>query len=197
MARSGLTHGTRSLPQQAAPIQTAFADRVGGVSSFGLNGTIAHAVVSGSADTLVDPSCTEALERMYHRLAFPWCGRLHVPSMYPHAKAATAERRIKQRLQLELIKGGTAREGGDLLDLDITIIGSGVSGITTASLFAGAGAKVSILEKSSAVGGVWSSQANPFSRVQSSEPAYRLAARRARVLPCHIYMAARRQNSQC
>ena len=42
-----------------------------------------------------------------------------------------------------------------------------------------AGARVVVLERSSQVGGVWRQHANPFSRVNSSEPSYRVPVRRA------------------
>ena len=42
-----------------------------------------------------------------------------------------------------------------------------------------AGARVVVLERSAQVGGVWRQHANPFSRVNSSEPSYRVPVRRA------------------
>ena len=58
---------------------------------------------------------------------------------------------------------------------DVVIIGAGLTGLIFASHLKEAGADLSVLEKANTVGGVWRWYGNPHSRVNSTEPAYRMA----------------------
>ena len=61
--------------------------------------------------------------------------------------------------------------------LQFAITGAGVSGLLLARRILCEGYQCGVLEKSSNVGGVWHSQANKSSRVNTSEAAYRLVER--------------------
>ena len=71
------------------------------------------------------------------------------------AGAVTSELRPPQRCQM-------------------TVIGLGLTGLAVGGSFSQAGVPCALLEKTSAIGGVWRWYGNPFSRVNSTEPGYRL-----------------------
>ena len=58
-------------------------------------------------------------------------------------------------------------------DTDVLVIGAGITGLYASHQFWKSGRRIILLEKSSKIGGVWTSQANVWSRVNTSEPAYR------------------------
>jgi hypothetical protein len=58
--------------------------------------------------------------------------------------------------------------------VDVAIVGAGITGLYAANRLKEAGLSFCVLEKSDAVGGIWSRFANRTSRVNSSEGAYRL-----------------------
>jgi hypothetical protein len=62
--------------------------------------------------------------------------------------------------------------------VDVVVVGAGLAGISIASRFVEAEVDVALLERSMRAGGVWREHANPFSRVNSTEPGYRLRVRR-------------------
>ncbi len=64
--------------------------------------------------------------------------------------------------------------------IDVVIIGAGITGLYAANRLLEAGISFCILEKSGAVGGIWSQYANRTSRVNSSECAYRLLEKKTR-----------------
>eukprot|EP00966_Prymnesium_polylepis_P189550 4392259-Prymnesium_polylepis.1 len=69
--------------------------------------------------------------------------------------------------------GGSQPHRGDPFRMppsDLVVVGCAITGLTSASLFSKEKADVIMIEKSSRVGGVWSHYANPYSRVQTSEP---------------------------
>lgn len=58
---------------------------------------------------------------------------------------------------------------------EVVVVGAGMAGLGIASEMSGdCAGSLAILEKSKSAGGVWCSQANSYSRVNSSEPSYRL-----------------------
>lgn len=68
------------------------------------------------------------------------------------------------------------------------VVGAGLTGLTVAAALKEAGhEKLVILEKSSSVGGVWRFYGNPHSRVNSTEPAYRMRVRRTQPNTDHSY----------
>ena len=88
-----MDEGSPSLPVQCEAVVTSAVDVVGGVSSFGLNGTIAHAVVSLRSDDrysvmaaqAVVESCGEVIQSSliagldvpFHRRRFLWSKPSH------------------------------------------------------------------------------------------------------------------------
>ncbi|MCG6908030.1 MAG: FAD-dependent oxidoreductase [Desulfobacteraceae bacterium] len=64
--------------------------------------------------------------------------------------------------------------------VDVAIVGAGITGLYAADRLRKAGLSVCILEKSDAVGGIWTRYANHTSRVNSSECAYRLLEKKTR-----------------
>eukprot|EP00966_Prymnesium_polylepis_P278807 6440746-Prymnesium_polylepis.1 len=63
---------------------------------------------------------------------------------------------------------------------ELVLVGCGVRSLVFANRFVKEhGSSLAILEKSSYIGGIWYEYANPFSRVQNSEPSYRLPVRRS------------------
>ena len=64
--------------------------------------------------------------------------------------------------------------------VDVAIVGAGITGLYASNRLREAGLSVCILEKSDAVGGIWNCYANHTSRVNSSECAYRLLEKKAR-----------------
>jgi hypothetical protein len=66
-------------------------------------------------------------------------------------------------------------EGPPPAEVEAIIVGAGIGGIQTASELHSVGVTdIALLERSSSLGGVWRWHANPYSRVNTSEPAYRL-----------------------
>ena len=58
--------------------------------------------------------------------------------------------------------------------IDCLVIGAGIAGMLTAKKLSDSGFKVLVFEKEDYIGGIWYTQANTTSRVNSSEGAYRL-----------------------
>ena len=67
------------------------------------------------------------------------------------------------------------------------MVGAGLTGLTVGSTFVREGVLCSLLEKSSAFGGVWRWHGNPFSRVNTTEPGYRLRVKRPEPNTNHSY----------
>jgi NAD(P)-dependent dehydrogenase (short-subunit alcohol dehydrogenase family) len=70
---------------------------------------------------------------------------------------------------------------------EAAIVGFGFAGMTAASAFAQSGVALVVIEKGSSMGGVWRWQGNPYSRVNSSEPGYRLIMRRRAINTNHSF----------
>ena len=62
---------------------------------------------------------------------------------------------------------------------DILVVGCGLAGLIVSCALLADGQSVTVIEKSASVGGVWRSQGNPHSRVNSSEPGYRVQVQRS------------------
>jgi 3-oxoacyl-(acyl-carrier-protein) synthase/enoyl-CoA hydratase/carnithine racemase/acyl carrier protein/thioredoxin reductase len=170
------------LPVQLAE---AMVGSVGSVSSFGYSGTIVHAVLRRS---MGDGEVAAAMLALaYRRREFSWSKK--------QTNRPAGIRSIEERL--------AASNSADLaLDnalagsvhtvmpehADVAIVGAGLAGTSLASSFAAAGANsLVVLEKSSTAGGTWRHHGNAFSRVNSSEPAYRLPVARKGPMTNHSY----------
>mmetsp|Transcript_16962 Transcript_16962/g.48431 ORF Transcript_16962/g.48431 Transcript_16962/m.48431 type:complete len:927 (-) Transcript_16962:60-2840(-) len=59
-------------------------------------------------------------------------------------------------------------------EVDVLIVGAGIAGIMGAKVAAETGKSVVVVDRYRTIGGIWMFYANNFSRVNSSEPAYRI-----------------------
>ena len=149
----------------------------GGVSSFGYSGTIAHAVLRRM------PPCHKfgvVSSLQYRRRTFPWC-QAH--------DTLSSSSTVTESLELRLAASWAAQCALDSAlhscahsvlptFVEVTVVGSGLAGLLLATTFAYARVdSLAVLEKSSSVGGTWRHHGNAFSRVNSSEPSYRLPLR--------------------
>ncbi|CAE8602626.1 unnamed protein product [Polarella glacialis] len=64
-------------------------------------------------------------------------------------------------------------EGAFPSEIDCIVVGAGIAGVTQGRAMTESGMSVLILDRYEKIGGIWSYYANKFSRVNSSEPAYR------------------------
>ena len=112
---------------------------------------------------------------VYRRRRFGWREDSPAAATAKHNRRRLAASRAAERaLDAALVQGRVPPPTADVL-----VVGAGLAGLIVASRFAQAGARVVMLERSNHVGGVWRQHANPFSRVNSSEPGYRVPVRRA------------------
>jgi hypothetical protein len=71
---------------------------------------------------------------------------------------------------------------------DAVIVGGGITGLTVAAAIKEAGANMFVVERRASIGGVWRSYGNPHSRVNSTEPAYRMLVRRSEPNTDHSFL---------
>ena len=69
----------------------------------------------------------------------------------------------------------------------MVLVGAGLAGLAAGCTFSVDSVRCALLEKSSSLGGVWSHYGNAFSRVNSSEPGYKLAVKRRAPNTNHSY----------
>ena len=166
----GVLGGRHALHAQLACTR-ATASRWSGVSSFGYSGTIAHAVLFGSA--MMETKRFAGFACMLKRRAFLWVRRAFAQVIISDADASRASRSAQARID-RMVQRQTLPPRSCT---NTVIIGAGLCGLTVAATFSAADAAVTLLEKSRAFGGVWYHFANATSRVNSSEPSYRLPLR--------------------
>ena len=70
---------------------------------------------------------------------------------------------------------------------DVVIVGGGMTGLIVASELVRVGCSPIVLERQWTVGGVWRTHGNPHSRVNSTEPAYRMRVERTSSNADHSY----------
>ena len=140
---------------------------MGGVSSFGYSGTIAHAVLRVSSVPPPMPLHGQCI--FLSRRSFPWW---HPRPLLQHSMRERANRSNKAQRKLDAALASIAIVPALA---EAAIVGAGLAGLTIAASFAVASVDpLAIIEKSATAGGTWRHFGNAFSRVNSSEPAYRL-----------------------
>ena len=142
-------------------------DDLEGVSSFGYSGTLAHVRVRapqtpfGQAGRPVRKGVRLRCFTQGYRRAAVQGGRFHRARrrLYDarHRPWAVAVAKLPVRLHE-----------------DVTVVGAGLTGLTIGDEFVRAGVAPLLLDKAAHAGGVWVAHGNAHSRVNSSEPAYRL-----------------------
>ena len=140
---------------------------LGGISSFGVSGTIAHIVLGHAWCSM--PTAGGPL--LYKRQSFLWC------TSAPPKTVSMQERAVASEAALHSLDNALkARRMTSIpSQAEVTIVGAGLSGLTVAAGFATVGAHpLAVIEKSASAAGVWRHQGNAFSRVNSSEPSYRM-----------------------
>ena len=183
---SARSHVGFALPVQLA---SSSACALGGVSSFGYSGTIAHLVLHERAGST---RCPESLHAdngvtflLFSRRHFPWSGCTErsiraVPPLVLKARSLAAEQSLDELVD-EIVDAPA--------ECDAVIVGAGLSGLVMAAALLSDGIGTVVFEKSAVIGGVWRHHANMFSRVNSSEPSYRIPVQRegGRVNTNHSY----------
>jgi cation diffusion facilitator CzcD-associated flavoprotein CzcO len=81
--------------------------------------------------------------------------------------------------------------------VDVVIVGAGITGLYAASVLKEKGLSVCVLEKTDVVGGIWATYANVTSKVNSSEPAYRVREPSARANRDHSDTAEVLEDLRC
>ena len=166
---SAVGGGACALPTGLAGL-SAPTGIAGGVSSFGYSGTIAHVVLQSYVSQPAHGVCCDPLT--FRRRAFPWLEARRVVLQL----RVTARRRLRDSHRAEQALDAVVKPAAVLPSWSaVLVVGAGIAGLTVAGTFAQASIPAIVLEKSLAIGGVWRHHANPFSRVNSSEPSYRLS----------------------
>jgi hypothetical protein len=81
--------------------------------------------------------------------------------------------------------------------VDVLIVGAGITGLYAADTLKEKGLSVCVVEKTDAIGGIWNQYANVTSKVNSSEPAYRLREPAARSNRDHSDTAEVLEDMRC
>ena len=161
------------LPTQTQPC----VHEASGVSSFGYSGTIAHARFAHAAVAADTPSLLTGRATCLHASFFPLSAQDDQLARPTHARLRALRNASEHRLRKAVVAASDG-PAGDLprsARYDVIVIGAGMAGLTNACVAADAGcARVLVLEKTGVVGGTWAHYGNATSRVNSSEPAYRL-----------------------
>ena len=167
--------------------------RLGGVSSFGLGGTIAHAV-SKSGDRATSPVKCKVDTFVFKRRNFSWRQASLVAEqtrgeVYTHSVSFTAhsqgkalgsprwsERALLLRIGRSQPPANTNKGTAWVthgVDADIVIIGGGITGITVARDAAACGYSSLIIEQEPHIGGVWVKNDYPGLRLHNLGASYR------------------------
>lgn len=167
-----VSHASFLLPcQTVSDVDATSATdlRGGAVSSFGYSGTIAHVFVPGAPH--LGKNITErrvGVIRKSLALTSDPRWQTDAPTHRELARCAAAARR-------RLAKLGTRVTLVTDSVYELVVVGGGLAGLTNASIAGESSTRVLVLEASDSLGGTWVQYGNATSRVNSSEPSYRLA----------------------
>ena len=172
--------GVFATPTQAA--SRAPASHLGGVSSFGYSGTIVHAIVQTAAVTMSSASPVVRSNRK-QRMAWVTEDNNNAPRQRLEAHSLVRQSHDWNRRIEQAVGHGCALPEST----QAAVIGCGLSGLEMARSLAEKKVSLTVLERRSTVGGLWTN-ANSFSRVNSSEPSYRLRVKqREKINTNHTY----------
>lgn len=152
------------------------------MSAFGYAGTIGHTQLSGmvsKAPKVTRGSPAPRWRRRSFAWTPPWRESRLSGSWVEGVTATPAELLASSRTAEKEIRNATVLGIAPPLETAVCIVGAGLAGLTVAAELRGQGCEsVWLVERSASVGGVWMWHANPTSKVNSSEPSYRIGARR-------------------
>ncbi|KAL1524553.1 hypothetical protein AB1Y20_019445 [Prymnesium parvum] len=176
--------GNTILPVVACDLGVQTSTSIGGVSSFGFTGTIAHVILSSSAAAAA--SSAPRRSNVCHRKSFPIPGkptadRCFLASVHPKGWNAHGfdDTAVVFRRDRNMRDEAVSQPAPTTLPTSqqLVVVGGGISGVIYAAEWVAAGCErdeVAVLEREKWIGGIWMGHANAYSRVQTAEPAYRL-----------------------
>lgn len=160
----------------AWPVQACLAEETPtGISSFGFSGTIAH-VTSRRLNLCWDTAVfTVPYPLKFARRGFHWRDTKTYWQTYSWRDQANASHAAQIALDAVVHCAGSMPSRAE-----VGIVGAGLAGLVVAAEFRKAGVRMlAVLEKGAVVGGTWRLYGNATSRVNTSEPAYRLEVPRS------------------
>jgi len=104
----------------------------------------------------------------------PQVEMIRLASSEPGAVSEKIDAYAADRLRFDESRLRLGNAGQPPQQVDVVIVGGGITGLYAASRFQQSGISFCILEKRDRIGGIWSMYANATSRVNTSEAAYRL-----------------------
>jgi 3-oxoacyl-(acyl-carrier-protein) synthase len=141
-----------------------------------------HLAVTGAAPSVCCGPLKRNLSALAHgTLPLTWLLREQHAESAPAATALTRNLSVDARVSAARAAACAldaamvnADETAMPSDCEVIIVGAGITGLSMAAAFVEVGAQLVVLEARATVGGVWRAYGNPHSRVNSTEPTYRM-----------------------